>query len=105
MSTTQGLINVEEALQLTPTQSADNHKLYGNSGLATLLGMLGLERQFVRAEGSYLWDSEGNRYLDFLAGYGALSLGHNHPRVLHALQKVENFPISCRCPWGQWRGH
>jgi len=104
MFTTKGLINIDEALQLTSTQSIDNHKLYGNSGLATLLGMLGLNKQFVRAEGSYLWDSEGNRYLDFLAGYGALSLGHNHPRVLQTLQKVETLPNILQVSLGTMAG-
>ncbi len=40
---------------------------------------------FVRGEGSYLWDSEGRRYLDFLCGLGVTSLGHAHPDVADAL--------------------
>ncbi|MGW4829452.1 aspartate aminotransferase family protein [Amycolatopsis japonica] len=36
------------------------------------------------AEGSYLWDMDGNVFLDFLAGAGVLSLGHNHPELVHA---------------------
>ncbi|WP_414939108.1 diaminobutyrate--2-oxoglutarate transaminase family protein [Amycolatopsis sp. cmx-11-51] len=35
-------------------------------------------------EGSYLWDVDGNVFIDFLAGAGVLSLGHNHPEVVHA---------------------
>jgi acetylornithine/N-succinyldiaminopimelate aminotransferase len=40
---------------------------------------------FVRGEGSRLWDSEGNEYLDFLGGLAVVSLGHAHPQVADAL--------------------
>src|ERR1700747_67900 len=40
---------------------------------------------FVRGEGSYLWDSEGRRYLDFLSGLAVTSLGHSHPEVADAI--------------------
>ncbi|NLX99747.1 MAG: aminotransferase class III-fold pyridoxal phosphate-dependent enzyme [Rhodopirellula sp.] len=45
----------------------------------------GLTRTFVRGEGAELWDEQGNRYLDFVAGFGSLNLGHNHPRVKAAI--------------------
>jgi len=38
-----------------------------------------------RAEGVWLWDIEGNRYLDCLAAYSAVNQGHCHPRILQAL--------------------
>ena len=41
--------------------------------------------QFVRGEGSQLWDSHGMRYLDFLSGLAVTSLGHAHPAVADAL--------------------
>jgi acetylornithine/N-succinyldiaminopimelate aminotransferase len=40
---------------------------------------------FVRGEGSYLWDTEGRRYLDFLSGLAVTSLGHAHPVVADAI--------------------
>jgi predicted acetylornithine/succinylornithine family transaminase len=40
---------------------------------------------FVRGEGTKLWDSEGNEYLDFLAGLAVISLGHAHPEVADAI--------------------
>jgi len=39
----------------------------------------------ARAEGAYLWDIEGRRYLDFVGGIGVLNVGHNHPRVVAAV--------------------
>jgi acetylornithine/N-succinyldiaminopimelate aminotransferase len=41
--------------------------------------------QFVRGSGTELWDREGKRYLDFLAGLAVTSLGHAHPAVADAL--------------------
>jgi predicted acetylornithine/succinylornithine family transaminase len=42
---------------------------------------------FVRGEGSQLWDREGRRYLDFLAGIAVCSLGHAHPEVAEAISE------------------
>lgn len=40
-----------------------------------------------RGEGVYVWDEEGNRYLDFTAGWGVTCLGHAHPVISRALQE------------------
>ena len=42
----------------------------------------------VRAQGSHKWDIDGNEYIDFFGGHGALLLGHNHPQVLSAIQEA-----------------
>jgi acetylornithine/N-succinyldiaminopimelate aminotransferase len=42
--------------------------------------------QFVRGSGVRLWDSDGNEYLDFLAGISVLNVGHCHPRVVAAVR-------------------
>jgi acetylornithine/N-succinyldiaminopimelate aminotransferase len=42
--------------------------------------------EFVRGEGAWLWDVEGNEYLDFLCGISVTSLGHCHPRVVAAVR-------------------
>ncbi len=42
--------------------------------------------EFVRGSGCALWDSEGNEYLDFLAGISVLNVGHCHPRVVDAVR-------------------
>jgi acetylornithine/N-succinyldiaminopimelate aminotransferase len=41
----------------------------------------------VRGEGSFVWDSEGNRYLDFFPGWGCNLLGHCPPKVVQAVQE------------------
>ena len=39
----------------------------------------------VRGEGAYVWDAEGKRYLDFVAGIATNNVGHCHPRVVEAI--------------------
>jgi acetylornithine/N-succinyldiaminopimelate aminotransferase len=43
--------------------------------------------EFVRGEGTRLWDVDGNEYLDFLCGISVTSLGHCHPRVVAAVRE------------------
>ena len=59
-----------------------------NPKLVEALELLGYGRDFVRAQGVHLWDSDGREHLDFLAGYGSLLLGHNHPEVRAAVEEV-----------------
>ena len=51
----------------------------------TSLYPLGLEVE--RAEGSYIYDTQGKAYLDFVAGVSACTLGHCHPKVVKAIQE------------------
>jgi acetylornithine/N-succinyldiaminopimelate aminotransferase len=43
--------------------------------------------EFVRGEGTRLWDDEGNEYLDFLAGISVVQIGHCHPAVVEAVRE------------------
>jgi len=43
--------------------------------------------ELVRGEGCYVWDSDGNKYLDFLAGIAVNSLGHAHPALVDAVSR------------------
>ena len=43
--------------------------------------------EFVRGEGTSLWDAEGNEYLDFLAGISVCSVGHCNPEVVEAVRE------------------
>ncbi|CAN7336831.1 4-aminobutyrate aminotransferase GabT [compost metagenome] len=40
-----------------------------------------------KAEGSFLWDVEGRRYIDFVGGIGVQNIGHNHPKVVEAVRR------------------
>lgn len=41
----------------------------------------------ARANGSRMWDVDGNEYIDYVCSWGPLILGHRHPAVIHALQR------------------
>ena len=43
-----------------------------------------------RAEGVWVWDTDGNKYLDCLSAYSALNQGHRHPRIIQALINQAN---------------
>jgi glutamate-1-semialdehyde 2,1-aminomutase len=43
---------------------------------------------FARGEGAYLWDLDGNRYIDYIGSWGPMILGHCHPAVNSALEEV-----------------
>lgn len=65
-----------------PTTSAAVLDDYERSVMATFGRP---KRVFVRGEGCYVWDAEGRRYLDLLAGIAVNVLGHAHPTVLSAV--------------------
>src|SRR5437867_4184629 len=50
-----------------------------------VLRTIGFDRVWARAEGQYLFDREGNRYLDLLGGFGMFNAGRNNPRIRAAL--------------------
>ena len=87
-----GFLSIPEAISLGSEQLMENHKTYLNTGLAFMLGLLKFDKRFTKAEGIHVWDSEGNKYLDFLGAYGALNMGHNHPRILEAVKMVDRLP-------------
>jgi putrescine aminotransferase len=73
----------------TPSRSEDVAARYAahvNPAFVKLLSVLGFGRVFVRAEGCTLWDAEGRTYLDALAGFGSVNLGHNPPALLDRLR-------------------
>ena len=50
-----------------------------------------------RGEGIWVWDVEGNRYLDFLSAYSALNQGHAHPRILKTMvEQAAKLPLTSR---------
>jgi len=64
------------------------HRKYLNPLLARVLSIIGYDVVYVRGEGPWLYDADGNRYLDFLSGYSVFNLGRNHPVVKAALMEV-----------------
>jgi 4-aminobutyrate aminotransferase / (S)-3-amino-2-methylpropionate transaminase / 5-aminovalerate transaminase len=50
----------------------------------------------ARAQGAQLWDIDGNEYIDFASGISVMNVGHNHPKVIQAVQaQLERFTHTC----------
>ncbi|UMZ75306.1 aspartate aminotransferase family protein [Natranaerofaba carboxydovora] len=86
------LVSLEQALSQTEKEIKKRHEEYLNPGFARMLSLLSFDKKFDRAHGTYIWDKKGNKYLDFLGGYGSLNLGHNPQNVINAIKKVEQVP-------------
>ncbi len=56
------------------------HAAHVNPANVRTLKTIGFDRCYVRAEGPYLWDMQGTKYLDLLSGYGVLGLGAITPK-------------------------
>ena len=65
-------MNTQEYIQLDETYSAHNYKP--------------LDVVIDRADGVWVHDVEGNKYLDCLSAYSAVSQGHCHPKIMQAMQ-------------------
>ncbi|MFH0916693.1 MAG: glutamate-1-semialdehyde 2,1-aminomutase [bacterium] len=59
-----------------------------NSPVRAFGGVGGTPRFIERGEGAYLYDVDGNRYVDYMLSWGPLVLGHAHPRVVEALHRA-----------------
>jgi ornithine--oxo-acid transaminase len=74
--------------ELIEARSGEEYDLYArtiNPQFMRVLKTIGFDRVWSRAEGQYLYDSDGRRYLDLLGGFGMFNVGRNNPRVRAAL--------------------
>ncbi|KUK10688.1 MAG: Aminotransferase class-III [Clostridia bacterium 41_269] len=88
----KSLISLEEALSLNEDEVKTLFSNYLNPGMAKAFELLGFDKVYIKASGTVLRDRKGNKYLDFLGGFGSLNLGHNPKKVIEALQLVEDRP-------------
>lgn len=65
-----------------------NHLDFMNPQLPRVLKTIGFDKKYVRGEGQYLWDEDGERYLDFLSGYGVFNIGRYHPVILKTVTEM-----------------
>ncbi len=64
------------------------HEKYINSTLVKVFRTIKFDRVYAKAKGCYLWDKDGNRYLDLLSGFGVFGAGRNHPLVAQVIRDV-----------------
>jgi ornithine--oxo-acid transaminase len=75
-------------LELQRGRQYELHRQHVNPVFVKMLKAIGFDKGYVRGQGSYLWDAEGNKYLDLLTGWGVFALGRNHPKVKAILQQL-----------------
>jgi ornithine--oxo-acid transaminase len=64
------------------------HSEFMNPQMVRVLRTIGFDRFYVRGEGCYLYDDQGERYLDLLSGFGVYALGRSHPAIKQALHQA-----------------
>jgi glutamate-1-semialdehyde 2,1-aminomutase len=69
-----------------------------NSPVRAFRAVGGTPRFIARAEGAYLFDAEGRRYIDYIGSWGPMILGHGHPAVLDAVHQAVRDGLSFGAP-------
>lgn len=69
-----------------------------NSPVRAFKAVGGTPRFITRAQGAYLWDAQGQRYIDYIGSWGPMILGHGYPAVLEAVQAAARDGLSFGAP-------
>lgn len=69
-----------------------------NSPVRAFTGVGGTPRFIERSEGPYLFDVDGNRYIDFVGSFGPMIAGHAHPQVVEAVNRAVRNGMSYGAP-------
>lgn len=80
-------LNIAALVQEYAGKNYELHAEHINPANVRTLKTIGFDRCYTRAEGPYLWDVKGEKYLDLLSGYGVFGLGRNHPEVRRVLKE------------------
>ena len=69
-----------------------------NSPVRAFKGVGGDPVFIARGQGAYLWDEDGNKYIDYVGSWGPMILGHAHPKVLQAVKEASERGLSFGAP-------
>ncbi len=83
-----GELSLRELIDAHGGETADLWSRSINPQFVRVLKTIGFDRRWTRAEGAYLIDADGNRYLDMLGGFGMFNVGRNNPRVRKVLEEA-----------------
>ncbi len=72
---------LHDLLQQRAGETLDLHAEYVNPQMIRVLRTIGFDRDWARTEGAYLFDAAGERYLDWLGGFGMFNAGRSNARV------------------------
>ncbi|WP_371193569.1 glutamate-1-semialdehyde 2,1-aminomutase [Glaciecola sp. SC05] len=69
-----------------------------NSPVRAFKAVGGTPRFIQRTDGPYMWDVDGNRYIDYIQSWGPMVLGHNNPQIRQAVIDASEFGLSYGAP-------
>lgn len=69
-----------------------------NSPVRAFKAVGGTPRFIQKAQGAYMWDAAGARYIDYIGSWGPMILGHGHPAVIEAVQQAVTEGLSFGAP-------
>lgn len=87
--------NLKQLVSERRKQNSDLYSQYVNPKFARAMQIIGFNRNYVRGEGNYLWDEKGQKYLDFVSGFGMFNMGRNHPVVKETIEQY----MDMNDPW------
>src|SRR5471032_3632945 len=81
-------IDIKQIVTERLGENYDLHERYINPTLVSVQRTIGFDKIYANARGAYLYDLDGQEYLDFLSGYSVFNIGRNHPAVKQAIRDV-----------------
>jgi ornithine--oxo-acid transaminase len=81
-------MKIRELLAARGDETFALHETHLNPQMVRVLRTIGFDVDYREARGPYLFDADGERYLDLLSGFGVFALGRNHPAVVETLREV-----------------
>src|SRR5439155_4183944 len=79
--------SIRELIERNRGRELELHARTINPQFVRVLETIGFDRHWARGEGAYLYDSDGNLFLDMLGGFGMYNVGRSNPRIRAALQE------------------
>ena len=96
-------LDLAALLDANQDRTIELHEKYVNPSFAAVLKTIGFDRIFVKGQGAYLWDQDGNRFIDCLGGYAVFNIGRNHPVVRQAIKQAMDLDLPNLLGVGAWR--
>jgi ornithine--oxo-acid transaminase len=81
-------VDIKQLIAAREVERYQLHASHLNEQMVHVLKTIGFDKRYQRGIGQYLYDEQGERYLDLLSGWGVFAIGRNHPTVREALTDV-----------------
>src|SRR5205809_7544022 len=93
-------LDLRRLLEDRAGEELDLHARTVNPQFVRVLRTIGFDRRWRRGEAQYLYDDEGNRYLDLLGGFGMYNVGRSNAQVRAALEQALELDLPGRVAMG-----